>query len=309
MNTPAMLFGGLAVLMITVGVSHLLSARLGRMEERIAAVVPRPLEATGSLHPRSRRDASPHRGLLARFRESQRIALQGAGVDLSATTWLAVRVVLVLLSLIVLFLSPLLGLLVLILAALGPSMWLRRRKEALRTRIGRDLPDALLALANALRSGLSVTQALSTLASDYPPPLGDLFRETLQAVGLGSTIDTSFETFADRTGIAEFHVLATAMSIQRQSGGNLSDILESVATVISEKLKLRERVKALTAEPRLSAWVLSILPVGVGLMIFFLNPGFITPLVTTLAGHLMLGFAALWEAIGVFFIRSVARID
>lgn len=305
----AMLAGGVSVLLLILGATRMLRLRADRIAGRLASVLPKSAAPPQRPRPQRRRPVPTGRGSLGSLAERQQALLNAASVAMPVHTWLWVRGGSLGMALVLLFVSPLFGLLGFVVALIGPSFWLGRRKAILKQKIDRGLPDTLLALANALRSGLSLNQALSSLATDFPPPLGDLFRETLQAVGLGSSIDASFETFAERTGIEEFRVLATAMAIQRQSGGNLSDILESVSTVIGEKLKLREKVKALTAEPRLSAVVLSVLPVGVGLMIFFINPSFITPLITTLAGHLMLGFAIFWEAIGVFFIRSVTRIE
>lgn len=305
----AMFAGGLSVLLLVLGSTRILRLRADQIQARLDFVLPKLSAPPQRPRVERRRRVAPAGGAFGSIVESQKALLAAASVDMPIATWLLVRGGSLGVALVLLLISPLLGLVGFVVAFMGPGLWLGRRKATLKKKIDRDLPDALLALANALRGGLSLNQSLSALATDFPPPLGDLFRETLQAVGLGSSIDASFETFADRTGVSEFHVLATAMAIQRQSGGNLSDILESVSTVIGEKLKLRAKVKALTAEPRLSAVVLSVLPIGVGLMIFFINPTFITPLVTSLAGHLMLGFAIFWEAIGVFFIRSVTRIE
>ena len=311
MSTGLLFLSAAAVMALTFGLTAAIWSRRAEIERRIASVVPRarPLSvlapAAVTPVPRSRR-RGPWASLLTR----QEHALAAAGSGMTATQWLEVRFGAVAAAVLALLVLPVLvGLVVLALALLGPSFWLNSRRRKLRLQVERDLPDALLAISNGLRGGLSINQAIAALASEMSGPLGDIMREVQQSAGLGSTVEIALDAVSERLNMNEFHIVATAVAIQRQSGGNLSEVLDSVASVISEKLKLRQRVKSLTAEPRLSAWVLSLLPIGVGAIMMLIDPGFVEPLLNTMIGHMLLAMVAFLEFVGVYAIRTITRIE
>lgn len=308
MNPVVLFLVGASALFLTVGISAAFASHRLQVEVHLASLVPPKTEPLVAqvVAPVRRRTAS---GLIGSFSASQEQLLQAVGITMPIRTWLFARLAFAVLGLVLMIFSVVIGVAVLLAAWLAPNLWLSGRRSTIRLQIERDLPDALVALASGLRGGLSINQALATLQNEVPGPLGELLREAHQSTGVGESLDLAFERIGERTRVKEFHMLATAISIQRQSGGNLSEVLDSVADVIGEKLKLRQRVKALTAEPRLSAWVLSLLPVGVGLLIFIIDSKFISPLFTTMIGRVMLGFAVLLDGVGALVIRSVTRLD
>ncbi len=310
MTLIGILLAGGAMFLLTVGVSFNVSVRLAALERGLNAIVRhRP---QGSVVPdvivRARQAWNlrhPHLHSL----ERDAAALRRAGSHMQPLTWALIRAGSLVVAVAFMPLSIVLGL-VLVLVALGlPPLWLTSRQSQRKQRMERELPASLLALSNALKSGLSLGQAVSALAAEVPPPLGDLFRDIQQQSAVGVAVEQAMEEVSTSTGIEEFHLLATAVSIQRQSGGNLSAIIESVASIVAEKLKMRERVRALTAEPRLSAWVLSLLPFGVGSFMFVIDRSFMLPLITTTVGNAIIGAAVVMDVIGAIFIRAVIRVE
>lgn len=304
------LLAGGAMFLLTVGVSFNVSVRLAALERGLNTIVRhRPSTSVVPDVLIKARKAWNLRHPHLHSLERDAAALRRAGSHMQPATWALMRAGSVLVSLVLMPVSLVVGIGALLMSILLPSLWLSARQGQRKQRMEREMPASLLALSNALKSGLSLGQAVGALAAEVPPPLGDIFREIQQQSSVGVAVERAMEEISVSTGIEEFHLLATAVSIQRQSGGNLSAIIESVAQIVTEKLKMRERVRALTAEPRLSAWVLSLLPFAVGSFMFVIDRSFMLPLVTTTVGNAIIGAAVVMDVIGAVFIRAVIRVD
>lgn len=182
---------------------------------------------------------------------------------------------------------------------------LDRRAEKLRE----QLPDVLTIMASSLRAGHSFLQSLDTVAKEIAQPARDEFARVVAEIRLGRAAEDSLEALADRVGSLDFKWAVLAVNIQREVGGNLAEILDTVSDTLRERAIMRRQIKVLTAEGRLSAWVLTLLPIGIGLYMFSVNPDYIGLLFSDRLGWIMLGVAGILMVLGVLWMRKIVDID
>lgn len=184
--------------------------------------------------------------------------------------------------------------------------WLRRRRER---QLVRQLPDALDALAGALRAGLGLAQALGTLADQQPAPTRHEYALLLRKQRLGMPLDQALEELAARTSRQEFLLFVTAVRIARELGGNLAETLDRLGETLRRKSAMEERIDALTAQGRLQGWIVGALPLLLLWILQLLEPAAMRPLYTTPAGWAVLAVLAVLLAVGALLIRRIVRID
>ena len=205
--------------------------------------------------------------------------------------------------------KPLLALIIGAVAGAGPTVALRmsikRRAEKLRD----QLPDVLTIMASSLRAGHSFMQSLDTTAKEIPKPAATEFQRVVSEIRLGRGTDDALEALATRVGSPDFLWAVLAVNIQREVGGNLAEILDNVADTLRERATMRRQITVLTAEGRLSAWVLALLPMGIAAYMFVVNPEYIGLLVTTKIGIVMLSIALGLLVAGVLWMRKIVDID
>ena len=139
-------------------------------------------------------------------------------------------------------------------------------------------------------------------------PVAEEFRITYRQQNLGMPLREAFSNLATRIPLADVRIFITALQIQRESGGNLGEILDNLSTVIRERFKIMREVKVITAEARLSMYALTGLPFGAGLFMYFANPAYMTPLFTDPIGHQALAAAGVMQFIGYMLIKKLVRI-
>ncbi|MGE5559826.1 MAG: type II secretion system F family protein [Chloroflexota bacterium] len=193
--------------------------------------------------------------------------------------------------------------------ALAPYIRLLQRTAARRRLFEAQLIDALTMIANALRSGYSFLQALDVAARELPEPIAGEFEQVLRETRVNISVDEALTNMVGRTGSADLDMAVTAITIQRQVGGNLGEVLDNISNTIRERLRARGEIRALTAQGRLSAWIVGLLPVTLTTGIYLLNRSYMQVLFTHPAGRLALALAALMEFIGVFLIRRIIEIE
>lgn len=201
------------------------------------------------------------------------------------------------------------GLVTGLLGALLPPALLAQRQEARRRRFDGQLVEALTLIVSCLRAGHSFTQALQTLTTQMPPPLADEFAAALGEINLGVSGEAALERMAERVASNDLDLVVTATAIQLQAGGNLAALLESIADTIRERTRVEGEVEALTAEGRLSALVLFLLPPVLALLVHLRNPNYFQPLLHTLAGREMLIGALLAQMVGGLILRRMVALD
>jgi tight adherence protein B len=195
------------------------------------------------------------------------------------------------------------------LGALFPTILLRSALSRRTDKLREQLPDVLTIMASSLRAGHSFLQSLDTVAKEITPPAAAEFQRVVSEIRLGRPAEDALEALADRVGSGDFKWAVLAVNIQREVGGNLAEILDNVADTLRERAMLRRQVKVLTAEGRLSAWVLASLPVAIGLYMYAVNPDYIGILFTTTIGWVMIITALTLMVLGVLWMRKIVNID
>jgi tight adherence protein B len=196
-----------------------------------------------------------------------------------------------------------------VIGAAAPTLVLRmslgRRGEKMRE----QLPDVLTIMASSLRAGHSFLQALDTTAREIAAPANVEFQRLVAEIRLGRPAEDALESLADRVGSADFRWAVLAVNIQREVGGNLAEILDNVSDTLRERAMMRRQIRVLTAEGRLSAWVLAILPFAIAIYMFAVNPDYISLLFTKQIGLFMLGTAGVLMVLGILWMRKIVDID
>lgn len=210
---------------------------------------------------------------------------------------------------IVLLLGALIGFMV-------PRFWLNNRKSSRLKAFNKQLPDTVTLIANALRAGSSFLQSIELVVRESRPPISTEFGRVIREVNLGLPFDLALENMVKRVKSEDFELMATAIAIQHQVGGNLAEILDSIAFTIRERIRIKGEIRTLTAQQRLSGYVVGFLPFGLAFMIFLAAPKFFDPmfakppeLIGIPAGIWLLGIALLAMGAGFQLIRKIVDIE
>jgi tight adherence protein B len=172
-----------------------------------------------------------------------------------------------------------------------------------------QLPGTLQLLAGSLRAGYGLLQALDTVVKEADEPTSSEFARVLTEVRLGMPIDESLEGMAQRLDSDDFHWVVLAIGIQREVGGNLAELLTTVATTMRNRAALRRQIRVLSAEGRISAWVVGLMPFFVAFAMFILNPPYLAELFTRIEGLVMVGVGALLLIAGAFWLKKIVTIE
>ena len=193
--------------------------------------------------------------------------------------------------------------------ALGvPWLLVRRARTRRLIQIERQLPEAADFIARALRAGHSFSNVLQIVGNELPEPLSGEFRIAREEINYGVPMNEALHAMAARIPLTDLRYLIIAILIQRDSGGNLAEILGNISQIIRARLKLVAHVRVLSAEGRMSAWILGLLPLAVSLMMLLTNPQYISLLWTDPKGVRMLWYAAGMLLVGFIWLRNIIRI-
>ena len=198
--------------------------------------------------------------------------------------------------------SLVVGILFLLLGVVGPWIYLGLRASRRRKAFGSALPDTLQLMSGSLAAGLSLAQSVDTIVREGVEPIASEFKRVLIEARLGVPLEDALEGVAERFASKDFAWVVMAIKIQRQVGGNLAELLNTVAATMREREYMRRQVAALAAEGKLSAWVLGGLPPGFMLYLLVANRAYVMPLFTQPLGWLMLLGAATLLTVGVFWM-------
>jgi len=160
-----------------------------------------------------------------------------------------------------------------------------------------------------LKSGYGFVQALNLVAKEANPPASEEFRRVIRENNVGSSIEEALNRLVERMDSEDLDLVVTAVLIQRQVGGNLSVILDQISSTIRERLSLQGQIKALTAQGKLGGAIISLLPVALGLVFYFLQPEMMTGFVTHPLGIGLIALGIFWQSIGIFIIWKIVNID
>jgi tight adherence protein B len=176
-------------------------------------------------------------------------------------------------------------------------------------KINEQLLQALTMLSSSLKAGFGIMQGMDICARDLAHPLSTEFRRTIQDINVGSTLEEALKAFSVRCGSADVDIVVTAMLIQQSTGGNLSEILDNVNETMRERIRIRGEIKTLTTQQSMSGWVIGGLPLVLCLMIFLMNPSYLTPLYKDVIGLGLLAVAGFLEFVGVMVIKKILAIE
>ena len=197
-----------------------------------------------------------------------------------------------------------------------PRFWLNRRKGGRLNAFNKQLPDTITLIANALRAGSSFLQAIELVVRESRPPISTEFGRVIREVNLGLPFEQALENMVRRVRSDDLELMATAISIQHQVGGNLAEILDSIAYTIRERIRIKGEIRTLTAQQRLSGYVVGFLPIGLAGFLFVAAPGFMNPMFAKPpeilglpAGVVILMFGGFMMFIGFMFIRRIVDIE
>ncbi len=196
-----------------------------------------------------------------------------------------------------------------LLMALVPWVLLRRRQEKRSRQFEVQLPDALELLTNSLRSGYSLQAGMEFVGKETSAPLGPEITRFYEEQRLGIDVRTALVAMQERIGTDDARMFVTALLLQRETGGNLAELLMSISAIIRERLTFRGQVATLTAEPKASARVLAGMPFVMFGILYLMNPEYMQPLLTTPAGHLAIGYALASVVIGYLLMSSIANVE
>jgi tight adherence protein B len=172
-----------------------------------------------------------------------------------------------------------------------------------------QLPDMLRLLGTTLRSGFSILQGLDTVADQLSEPTGELMRQVVSEVRLGRPLVDALTDVTEETRSEDFAWVVSAIAVQREVGGNLAELLDIVAETMNARARLRREVKTLTAEGRLGATIISLMPIAIGLFVYSVNPGYLTPLFHSTPGKIVVFGSIALAIVGILWIRSVVKIE
>jgi tight adherence protein B len=189
-----------------------------------------------------------------------------------------------------------------------PLLWVFNQKSKRLAKVDQQLPDALDLIGRALRAGHAFPTAMKMVGDEMSAPIADEFRITFDEVNFGISMADALMNLATRVPSTDLRYFVIAVLIQRETGGNLAELLDNISKIVRERMKLLGQIRVLSAEGKMSAWVLGLLPFGAALMIQLTNPGFLKVLYTDPAGRKMVATAMVMMVMGVFVMRKIIRI-
>lgn len=221
--------------------------------------------------------------------------------------WLLVTVVPA--GLVVLFSgSATIALVLFMIGLLIPLLLIKMRQKARVKKFDEQLSDALIIACSCLRSGLSFTQSMETISKDMSAPISTEFAQVLAEMNMGASMEESLERMNTRIKSSYLSLTISAVLIQKQTGGNLSQILDNISSSIKEKMKLKKELNSATASGKMTGLLMGSMPVILMILFYVVNPSFMEPLFKTSLGHVFLGIAAGLEILCFVLIKKIVTI-
>ena len=196
-----------------------------------------------------------------------------------------------------------------LLASAMPYFWARHKRGKRLDKFQEGLPEALDLMVNALRAGHSLIAAMGSVARECADPLGCEFKACFEEQNYGLEMKTALDNMINRVPLQDLRIVSTAIMIQRESGGNLAEVLDKTSHVIRERFRLKRQVSVHTAQGRMTGWVLTLLPVILGIALYFVNPDMMS-----LLWKNPMGIKLLWSSFGMIvvgglIIRHIVNMD
>jgi tight adherence protein B len=205
--------------------------------------------------------------------------------------------------------SVLFGCLVGLITSAMPIMWVFQKRKRRMNKFEEGIPEALELIVSALRVGHSLNAAMGLVSRECPDPVGGEFRLTFDEMNYGLELKAALDNLVTRVPLQDIKIVCTAILIQRESGGNLAEVLEKTSQVIRERFRLKRQVLTHTAQGRLTGWILTLLPVVLGMLLYMVNPELMSNLWKKELGIKLLYAAGTMIVIGGLIIRKIVNMD
>jgi tight adherence protein B len=205
--------------------------------------------------------------------------------------------------------SPLWGLLLAGVGFMGPFLKIRFERERRIARFEEQLPDALDIMSRAMRAGYPFTETLQVAAEEMQDPLGREFQLTFADINYGMDLKTAFFRLLQRVPSTGLMPVITGVLVQRDTGGNLAEILDKISAVVRGRFRFQRKVRTLSAEGRISAWILTLVPFVLAGVMQVMNPDYLPMLVNDPLGRSLIMWAFLLIIVGIFWMRRIIRIE
>lgn len=190
----------------------------------------------------------------------------------------------------------------------GPLLLVKLKQQKRVHKFNAQIGDSLVLISNSLKAGYGFMQAVEMVAKEMTPPIQSEFARVMQEINLGTTTEEALIRMTTRVNSKDMDLVITAMLIQRQIGGNLSEILDNISHTIRERVRIAGEVKTLTAQGRLSGFIIGALPLGLGMLLLMINPQYMMDLFTDPRGQFMIGYAVVAEVIAILIIKKIITI-
>ncbi len=205
--------------------------------------------------------------------------------------------------------NPILAVAATIFGFFVPMMMVKYYRKQRIKKFNVQLVDALQAMANAFKAGLTFPQAIEHVAREAQPPLSQEFGLFVKEVKLGVPMEEALVNMGRRVGSEDLELVVVATNISRQLGGNMAEMFETISNVIRERFRLEGKIDALTAQGRLQGWVVAAMPPLLGMVMNAMRPDLMEPMMNDVFGYVMVAIIAVMEMLGIFIIRRIVNID
>jgi tight adherence protein B len=190
-----------------------------------------------------------------------------------------------------------------------PRFYVKFRQSKRLKDFNNQLGDAINLLANGLRSGYSLLQAMDAVAREMPPPMSEEFQRVVREIGLGVSNERAMNNMLRRIPSDDLDLMITAVNVQHEVGGNLAEILETISHTIRERIRIKGEIRVLTAQGMISGYVISFLPLGLGLILYAMNPVYIGRMFQQPCGWAMIAVGTISTVVGFIAIRKIVNIE
>ena len=190
-----------------------------------------------------------------------------------------------------------------------PGMFVRSRRAKRQRQITEQLPDVLTLMVGALRSGYGLSQAIELLVEQLPDPASKEFERVQRATGFGLSIQQALTDMANRIGTDDVALVVTAINVQSETGGNLATTLDTIGVTVRDRLKLKRDIRVMTSQQRFTGYVLAFLPVALGVIIYLLNPEYMSQLFEPGLVRILPVMAVIFQILGFMAMRKIVDIE
>ena len=247
-----------------------------------------------------------------RIPETVKTSILSAGIPLRVEEfvmiWIAVSFLPALIAFIISGKLLLSAVLIAVCASL-PPLYVNIHRKKRRETFNNQLGDALMLLSNGLRAGFSFEQVLESVSRELPPPISQEFGRVVRELKMGVSMESCLLSMTERMESTDLRLLTSAVLIQRQVGGNLADILDTISGTIQDRIRIKNGIKTMTAQGRISGYVIGALPVLIFIGVSVINPEYMQMFYETTLGHILLGVSVGMEILGFAIIRKIINIE